>query len=381
MPKHDPTQTIDLVDDELEDALIEIEADTVEDAMAKLAADVGEKAEIVEARKVQRGGLGGFFARERVLLTARRPSSSGVPSVLDRLAESADAQDTHFATLLRRELADNHDDMGIGTLLDAAGWSDDAEAVAGVTEALRTAEEAPAPVAVGPQTETITIADDEGNTLAITPQAAVVSTGATAPALSPQWRLLESSDDPPGTGRLDWGMKELVRNGIPGPIISAVAALDSRDDLGWINGIADAVAPMCGPLPDEDVVVIGPDAETLGARLGLPVVNPGDMAPYEGSFCVQLMGGYDDREWLEYVRGSRRIHLVIDDEGMWRNLLVDDPAVVSWVGRRSLVDALYLATTLDATLGFGTIRPGEDAMVRARPVDVALSVRTLIRRR
>jgi hypothetical protein len=87
-----------------------------------------------------------------------------------------------------------------------------------------------------------------------------------------------------------------------------------------------------------------------------------------------------DREWLEYVQGGRGIHLVIGDEP-WQDLLIGEPVAVSWVGESAVSDALYLAFTLGATLGYGTVDGFVSSMVRAQPTDVALAVRRIVGRR
>ena len=51
---------------------VTVEAETVEDALVKISAELGEDVEIMRAQKVHRGGVGGFFAKEMVQLTARR---------------------------------------------------------------------------------------------------------------------------------------------------------------------------------------------------------------------------------------------------------------------------------------------------------------------
>ncbi|MFW2381991.1 MAG: hypothetical protein ACN4GZ_09550, partial [Acidimicrobiales bacterium] len=94
---------------------ITVEAESVEDALAEITAQFGENAEIMRAQKVHRGGVGGFFAKEMVQLTARRrrdaslPSlpapSTGIADVLERMAKDADAEDSDFRTVLQRELA------------------------------------------------------------------------------------------------------------------------------------------------------------------------------------------------------------------------------------------------------------------------------------
>src|SRR5437660_799906 len=55
------------------DELVTVEAPTAEEAIDALSAVLGPDIDIVTAGKVARGGVGGFFAREMVQLTARRP--------------------------------------------------------------------------------------------------------------------------------------------------------------------------------------------------------------------------------------------------------------------------------------------------------------------
>ena len=195
-----------------------------------------------------------------------------------------------------------------------------------------------------------------------------------------RWRSADTVDVPQGMGPIAWTTMALLRLGLPAPVLSAVANLEDGDDMGWIDAIATVVSPHCGPLPTGDVIVVGPHAERLAEPLGLPLIRSGDMAPYNGSFCAMIEDTPADREWLEFVRGGRGIHLVIGDEP-WQDLLTDEPVAVSWVGENSVVDALYLAFTLGATLGFGTVDGFVSSMVRAQPTDVALAVRRIVGRR
>src|SRR5437588_8116266 len=54
--------------------LLLVEAPTAEEALERLSSLLGPDVEIVAAGKVTRGGIGGFFAREMVQLSARCPS-------------------------------------------------------------------------------------------------------------------------------------------------------------------------------------------------------------------------------------------------------------------------------------------------------------------
>lgn len=415
---------------------VTVEAETVEDALTEISTQLGEDAEIMRAQKVHRGGVGGFFAKEMVQLTARKrrdsvplrpkPENPGIAGVLERMAEDADAEDGDFRTVLRRELASQPGDSESAGFLTAVGWeaSDSDDEIADDSSETEPREQVvpefgseeaadfPEPVAVGPvlqvaptfpevdpvevanvlQTIPVFAAEDPPVVpVAIPEEPEYQEAAELAESVSPEEAenvsteevVTDSSDAvdaPPGMGPVDWGTTALLRLGMPGPVVAAVADLDPSDDLAWIDVIAETVAPHCGSLPAEDVIVVGPHAERLAEPLGLPLVHAGDMAPYAGSFCAMVEDTSRDREWLEYVQGGRGIHLVIGDEP-WQDLLVDEPVAVSWVGESAVSDALYLAFTLGATLGYGTVDGFVSTMVRAQPTDVALAVRRIVGRR
>jgi hypothetical protein len=461
---------------------VTVEAETVEDALAEISAEFGEDAEIMRAQKVHRGGVGGFFAKEMVQLTARRRretpqplrplrplrQSGGIADVLERMAQDADAEDSDFRTVLERELSAESTTSEPPNFLAAAGWDEpgsSAEEPAGASvdepadeptdendaapesatansgddhfvPPFAESEAFPEPVVVGPALRSVPepvelaadIVDEIDEPLAahlpvagpVIPlrdpanedfdSAAMVSGDeVVAPAAAPvaeviepaplvvvatedvdiaevpedhadEWRTAQPDDAPVGMGRVSWSTTALLRLGLPAPVLAAVSGLDDDDDFGWLEAIAAVVAPHCGSLPEENVIIVGPHAERLAEPLGLPLVRSGDMAPYDGSFCAMVEDSPEDRNWLEYVRGGRGIHLVVGDEP-WQDLLIDEPVAVSWVGETAVGDALYLAFTLGATLGFGTVDGFVSSMVRAQPTDVALAVRRIVGRR
>ena len=441
---------------------ITVEADTVEAALAEISTKFGEDAEIMRAQKVHRGGVGGFFAKEMVQLTARRrrqsatrppqrpaapspvpnkPEGDGIAGVLERLAQDADAADGDFRTVLRRELETGPVNTGSEGFLAAVGWETETNedvavpvdisneppaehVVPAFADEEGDVDEVPEPVTVGPvlevaaespeiaptfpevaAVEAVAELDDVSEIIELEPAGEPVSftppvvpfditaqaDGDEASATEPEPPAVvteaeqadapaEDYETPPGMGRVDWSTTALLRLGMPAPVIEAVADLDPQADLDWIDQIAEAVAPHCGALPIDNVIVVGPHAERLAEPLGLPLVHAGEMAPYDGSFCAMVEDTSQDREWLEYVQGGRGIHLVIGDEP-WQDLLVGEPVAVSWVGETAVSDALYLAFTLGATLGYGTVDGFVSSMVRAQPTDVALAVRRIVGRR
>ena len=148
---------------------------------------------------------------------------------------------------------------------------------------------------------------------------------------------------------------------------------------GWLVALAAAVAPYCRPLPSGAAVLAGPKAGVLGQALQLPVTKRPDEPDTEGTVCLQLRDTLPAREWLAAARGSRWLHLVVGGTG-WHGLLFDEPLAVSWVGADALPAALHQCAAFGLVLGYGVDAPG-GALLRANPVDVALSVRSLLPRR
>lgn len=444
MPKRDRT-TNDGAVPETGAGTVTIEADSVEEAMNRLASEVGDSAEIVDARKVQRGGIGGFFAKERVQLIARAATAprdepaepEGLAGVLDRMTRDAEAKETQFATMLRRELGSDKRDLGLDTFLEAVGWDDRTSAdeaarahtaVGEITAAMTAATElrnevdavdapvstddaapaaTPAPDLPAQETELIAapavevtptpaelpmplpVVVQRTGTPASLPGPSLIGPGAVpppqptaaAPADSlPDWRITTGGAEPSGMGPVAWRTMDLVRQGIPTEIVGAVADIDPNDDIAWITGLASAVAPYCGESEPSDTVLLGTNAYQLAEALGIEWVEPGQTAPYEGSFASYVSPSAEDREWLEFVRGTRALHMVIGGDQAWRHAMAEAPNVVSWFDESALIDALYLAVACDARLGYGVLPGRNGALTRIYPVDVALAIRTMMER-
>lgn len=435
MPKRDKTSR-DNAAPETGVGTVTIEADSVEEAMQRLASEVGDSAEIVDARKVQRGGIGGFFAKERVQLTARAaaaPSdepaaSEGLAGVLDRMTRDADAQETQFATMLRRELGTSQRDLGLDTFLEAVGWDDRTSAdqaakahtaVGEIAAAMASPPHAP-PVAeettasaVAPAADTAPsieepAATDPGveaapsrelqlpppivvqrtGTPTNLPGPSLISPGAAASATAtpksveeiPAWRLTTGAGVPAGMGPVAWRTMDLVRHGIPTEIVAAVADIAPNDDIAWITALARAIAPYCAGSGGADTVLLGANAYQLAEALSIEWVEPGQTAPYEGSFASYVSTESEDRDWLQFVRGKRELHYVIGGDQAWRETLVEVPNVVSWFDESALIDALYLAVAFNAQLGYGALPGRGGSLTKIYPVDVALAIRSMMER-
>lgn len=336
-----------------------VEADSASDALNELSTRYGSDVRIESVRRIRRGGIGGFFARERFELTARTTDEPDVtidltddsPMVFDAEAEM---------DLAVEELpVGAHEAPDFGTALHDALFG---------SEPMPDEEPEPGPLATATEAErrvreAVARATDEQ----------AVPADAT-----PAWRL-EGPAQPvaPSMGRVDWSAHALTRIGLPSVIVEAVAGLDPRDDLGWINALADAVAPLCTPLSDEPAMLVGSGVERIAAPLGLPYLAPPDQADTDGSLCAPIADTERDLRWLASAKGDRGLHVVVADDP-WLHLLIDDPVAVSYVKDSGVVDALYVALTLGCPLGYGTAEGGR--IIRLAPIDVALAIRRQVGR-
>jgi hypothetical protein len=353
-----------------------VEAATAELALTEVSARLGEHAEILNAEKVRRGGVMGFFAQEICRVTVRVPGAApdeapdevsqadvGVPTGVDdallRLTAAAEAQDGDFAAVLRRS-------MGGEPAVRAAAVSQVAQAaqVAQLKELLREI----------PMVDEVTaeVEDAPG-------RASLVSDADDAALRAPRIGWMRDPAAAAGTGPVGWSAGALDRLGIPVALIEATEGQEPVDDAGWLVAFAAAVAPYCRPLPAGDVVVAGPRADTLAGPLGLPLAEAGDEAVPDGSVCVNLRDTAESLGWLRGLRRTHSLHAVLGGTG-WDGLLLEDPLVVSWVGDDWLPFALQHCAVAGTVLGYGTVGV-HGQLLRANPVDVALSVRSLLPRR
>src|SRR4030081_3846478 len=85
--------------------LLLVESPTAEEALDRLSSLLGPDVEIVAAGKVARGGVGGFFAREMVQLSARAPSRPAPPAPAAPAAPAAEIP-APLRTLLSERMAE-----------------------------------------------------------------------------------------------------------------------------------------------------------------------------------------------------------------------------------------------------------------------------------
>ncbi len=162
-------------------------------------------------------------------------------------------------------------------------------------------------------------------------------------------------------------------------MLDACRDLDPSDDAAWVAAIAGVVSTWCRPLPTQDGVLVGPRAHRLGAALGVAVRENGATAPSTGPLALRATDTDAPREWVTRSARDRWLHLVVGGRG-WYGYLLHDVLAVSWVGDEALPEALAAAGRLGLVLGYGSGRSTGNAPVRANPLDVALSIRSLLPR-
>ena len=334
-----------------------IEADTAEEALGLIHERLGATARILEARRVRRGGIGGFFAREVVQMHAAPPEE---PSSA-RAGATADPGD-----------------VVLSPPVDAGDESPQA-AAAPIDRLLAQAEETSDVVNFATFLRE-QLGRDGGAT---TSQAAEADSWSPATvshiAAQPVPATAADMGDPCPLGDDDaprWSTTTLIRLGLPGALVRAMEIDDATDDLAWTTALATALRSLCRPLPTGRALLVGPCARGLARQLGTPVARIGEPLNKGGDVAAALAGGTAGLDWLQRARRGRWLHLVAGGKG-WRPLLHEDPLAISWATAEDLPEVIRLAFELGLVLGYG---PLHDGIGRARPLEVALAIRALVPR-
>lgn len=415
-------------------ATLVIEAPSAEEALTQLHDQLGASARIVEVRRIARGGIGGFFARELVELHAAagdtvatstppapavtrtdapaaapaaptaapasaeaEASGSGVGPIvspIDRLlrveAEADEVVD--FATYLRGQMdPDPVQPAGLGADLSShEALLERATAAARLAVRSASGDLAPGGV-VDPATDQVvgtpvmaptthvpapTVPEP---TVASTPTVEPTPAVAPAPAADTAAHVGAGSDlagpsaaSEPGPA---WSVATLVKLGMPADLVRGLEVEAPADDVAWTAALAGALRPVCRPLPTGRSLLVGPRSRSIANALGIPTTTVGQPIRSRATTVAAPVGrGAAGRGWLERVRRGRWLHLVVGGNG-WRELLHLDPLAVSWASAEDVPEAIRLATDLGLVLGAG---PLDRQVRRARPLDVALAVRSLL---
>ena len=382
-----------------EDDHVVVEAATAEQAIAEVHDRLGADAQILQAEKVLRGGLWGFFPKQVVQLTARPAGTADAaevrraPSVEERLAaarpaatapEAASEPVPHGleAVLARLSAQEDDEEEGLGTVLRRQLGVHIEEDTPDMAD-----QRAPVPAMAAAGTPTpgpawSVPAADPGDrrvrpvTGGEPVQDVPVGLDAALRTLHPrdhEGLPLEDVEYARGDGT-PWSGRGLLMLGLPRGFVEAVLAQDPADDAAWTYAVARTLAPLCRPLPAGPAAVVGPRAERLSRALGLPLVRLSSAPRGRSAFAAACTDSARSRTWLATHRGSRWTHLVVGGSD-WRGLLFEGPLAVSWVGDDALADAIRTAHELGMVLGPG-VRCGD--LVDPAPIELAMLLRDLL---
>lgn len=329
---------------------VRIEADTAEQALAAVHERLGADAEIVDARKVHRGGWRGFFALERVELVARPRGAEPIapPEPADDGA-SPSPDGPHEALGLDDEFARDRADFDrmLRQLMagDAGG---------------------PAPAPAPMVSESAAVAPDP----APGPVPVVEPRGAAPAAPRPH--------PPSGTAGVRWSVDRLAALRIPEPMLDACRGLAAADDTAWVLALADVASSWCRPLPAGVPAYVGPGVARFARALDVPVVAMGSGQRPTGPVALDAPDTPEGRDWAVGQAGERWLHLVASGR-RWHAFLFEDVLAVSWTREEHLAAALSAAHRMGLVLGHGMGR-SSGSPVRATPLDVAVAIRSLLPR-
>jgi hypothetical protein len=364
-PTSDNRMSTSTVADPVPGATTVIEADTAEEALSLVQERLGTSARIIEARRVRRGGIGGFFAREVVQMHAAPGDEPDAPGRVPSAEADRDSGAEQLPEPVSESVPDrpSEDTAPIDRLLARAeGTSDVVDFATFLREQLGRDEPAPSQAVVQPVTWPTVVAEERDDEVATPGSKGREESSGTCPA--------DEEDGPM------WSVRTLIRLGLPSGLVRTMEIDEDADDLAWTTALAAALRPLCRPLPTGRSLLVGPCARGLARQLGTPVARIGEPLRRTGDVAAALAGGAAGLDWLHRARRGRWLHLVAGGKG-WRPLLHEDPLAISWATAEDLPEVIRLASELGLVLGHG---PLHDGIGRARPLEVALAVRALVPR-
>jgi hypothetical protein len=248
------------------------EAATIEEALRAVSIDLGDEIEIVSAVKERRGGMFGFFAKERFVVTAQPPGGD---------VEDGSETPEDFGDILLSLTAGVEDTWEGSTPIESHSTDDAAPSPAGFTSVidlrsgkrtLRPAEAngaptpapspAPAPSAE-PADEPFSFNSERPSQLRRRIRAAeIVDTRPPAvPTPEPDIHVIPDPPEPAtvlsvagplhnlGDSAPNWSLVALRDMGLPMSLLETVQEFDPASDIEWMHALAIAIDRM---LPEDD---------------------------------------------------------------------------------------------------------------------------------
>ncbi len=414
---------------DLGDGTVVVEAPSVEAALDAVTNEFGPRATIVDAERVNRGGVGGFFSKEvyRVVVqpsgtspalskpALSKPAPSGLPLqdpidvvrgtanlVQDGAVDLRDAvgQDRPMSAV-DRALADvemseteaGFEGTDVAIVEEVSGAPTFGEAlraelrlrgrrpattaeIARDNSPLLEQTELTRPAALDPiqVVDLRSLTRDLPASVPTSHGVPVPVTAVVVPAQQSRHPLGRTTGVcPVGSGPVLWSADALSRVGLPYTLIRPLAELDPADDLAWVYRLAESVAGLCGPVDTTDVVLLGRNVGVLATALDLRVAVSPEAPAYTGSVAVETDLTEFNATYLANVAAGRPVHLFCGAGG---DYMPGNVIAVSWCGDH-LSSALHVAIETGARLGY-MVRG--DETIRVTPFELALAVRARLAR-
>jgi hypothetical protein len=343
---------------------VTVVAPTAAEAMAIAGDAAGPGFRTTSIDKVRRGGMGGFFATEVVRLVAEAQPTPGAPRPLelasaDDLLASLCGTEGPFAGRLaeglQRSLAEPivapAQPLPITTQVPVTPPAQPTSAAPAVAAAsITTWNEAapvngtPHPSANGTHAVTLEQPAPPARSIRPAPAAAVAQPGL-------------------------WSAEALRSIGLPETLVAETARQQPDSDVTWNVGLMLALQHVCSTDIPPGAVMIGPACADLARRLRVISLDAGEL----GNTVTSVAIADATPKRLAHGLNGRSVHLVVG--GSWRHLATVRPDVVSAATPSDLIDAVRVAGSWGARLGW--VQRG-DRHVRIDPFLVAGYIRDLL---
>lgn len=337
-------------------------ARTTVDAQQAAAEALGEDCTITAVEKVQRGGIGGFFATELIQVTAAPSRRNGVDrsdhvslTTAEDLVSALRQRSPQFADRLLDELGRSSAAAVPSTIDDERAAFVDRFAMAMPSRttspaAAYAAASAPlspcgahaalhasgSPTVVPPAVVRADVAPSTSAPVVVPPAAAPSTAGGATTSSS-------SSDQRDGR----WSPRALRALGLPDRIVDIATAAQPSTEADWIVALMGALKGICTPRTTGPVVMVGPNCANLARQLRLVSISADEVGESVSSVAVANVGADVVRSGLN----QRQVHLVVG--GSWHHLTGVQPAIVSAASTADLLEAIRVCVAWDATLGWG----------------------------
>jgi hypothetical protein len=261
--------------------MLQFDGDTIEEALAAAAKVLGPNVQVAEARKVRKGGVGGFFAQERFEIDAFEGDvapAAAAPQMrapVPRPRSLDQAFDQLLAEIEETEMpqapaTNTHWTSSLNQFLD-----EEASAAPLVGRHFAAPGQKPNTVAAEARTQTATTPSSIAQAYVEEPVAPKTDpTALVAPDADARVRRARL-----GGGEPNWSEEALFAMGVPKVICDAVAAACAITDLEWMAALEAAIIAKTPPTARSNELLCtlgqGRKAAIAMLRAGVAGIPPG----------------------------------------------------------------------------------------------------------